>query len=418
MQYSLRMPVTDQSIDTILRTARHKRADLARQVGDRKKIALPLRFWRQQVHYTTPATDARIARKAAEEGFAPARGILQRLGLTASDLAGALDLPSDTVENVLHRGPTAASLVMIDGEDAQAPREDVLAAGRQTAADVFRTAAWPREVLRFYRPSGLDLPWTEEDLAQVLLWAGPGAVDGVVFPKSEHPEQLVWLDEILGSIEQALGVAERSIRVEILVESAWAVRQLDRLALAAGPRLSGIIFGIADYSSDVGLPDVRNDHPTADWVRQEIVNVAGALGVPAIDTMTFAYPVADPSLTGEENRTRVLGRVRTCYEDTLHARALGMSGKWAGHPLQVLAVLLGFATEFDAADVEASLRIIQAYEAAVAGAHGTTILDGTMLDRANTRHAREVVRRAVARGYLAPEHAVSAGAIELDELGR
>ena len=82
--------------------------DLAANVaaGDRDRLALrsglssrradlPLRFWRQHVHYTTPAADAAMARKAVEGGTAPVGRMLERLGLTATDLAARLELPAE-----------------------------------------------------------------------------------------------------------------------------------------------------------------------------------------------------------------------------------------------------------------------------------------------------------------------------------
>ena len=93
-----------------------------------------------------------------------------------------------------------------------------------------------------------------------------------------------------------------------------------------------------------GLPAIGNDHPLADWARAEIVAVAGAVGVPAIDGMTLDYPVADPALDAAANRTRWLDRMRLVYDDTVRARELGMLGKWVGHPAQLFAVLLAYET--------------------------------------------------------------------------
>jgi citrate lyase beta subunit len=379
--------------------------------AEHRAPALPLRFWRQQVHFTTPASNAEVARKAVEGGYASALRVFQRFEIDANAIAEALDVDLGHVQRLIQRADTSAPLVIVDGEDAQAPREDVVAAGRASAASVFRQAAWPTRTLRFYRPNGLDTDWTAADLSEVLLAAGPGKVDGLVFPKSEHPEEMAWLDETLLRIEEALGVAARSIRVELLVESGWAVRNLERLVLAALPRLAGIILGIADYSSDVGLPVIFNSHPTADWVRMEIVNLAGAVGVPAIDTMTFDYPVADARLSAAENRARILSRLRRCFDDARHGIELGMAGKWAGHPAQVFAVLLAYEATLDHAEVEARVREVQAYVAATAEGRGTAMLDSNMIDRATDRHAREVLRKALLLGRIEPELARSLGVI-------
>ena len=107
----------------------------------------------------------------------------------------------------------------------------------------------------------------------------------------------------------------------------------------AGQRLCGLIFGLVDYSADLGLSTLSYYHPVAEWARAEIVNAAGAAGVPAIDAMTVDYPVADPALDADANRTRFLDRMELAYRDAVHAREAGMAGKWVGHPAQLFASL-------------------------------------------------------------------------------
>ena len=92
----------------------------------------------------------------------------------------------------------------------------------------------------------------------------------------------------------------------------------------------------------MACPRIGNDHPLASWARAEIIAVAGAVGVPAIEGMTLDYPVSDPSLDAATNRTRWLDRMRLVYDDTVRARELGMLGKWVGHPAQLFAVLLAY----------------------------------------------------------------------------
>ena len=80
------------------RTARGHRGGTRPRRGLRSRLAgrradLPLRYWRQQAHFTTPAADAAMARKAVEGGTAPVARMLERLGLTAADLADRLELP-------------------------------------------------------------------------------------------------------------------------------------------------------------------------------------------------------------------------------------------------------------------------------------------------------------------------------------
>lgn len=384
-----------------------------------RRAELPLRYWRQQAHLTTPAADAAMARKAVEGGTAAVGRMLERLGLTATDLAERLELPADRIEARLAT-PDRAPLVMLDGEDAIAPGDEVAARAMAVAAEILAEADWGSAgaaSLRFYRPPGFNLETTVRDL-YTLLWRlrerapdGPFPLDGIVMPKVEHPEEVDLVNGLLDRAEAALGLPTGQIRVAYLVESGWAAAQLPEIARRAAPRLAGLVFGLADFSADLGLPAIGNEHLLADWARAEIVAVAGAVGVPAIDGMTLDYPVADPALDAAANRTRWLDRMRLVYDDAVRARDLGMLGKWVGHPAQLFAVLLAYDAGLTDEALEHEAAKLEAYEAALANEQGATMIAGVMSDRATDRHARVVLRQAAAQGRFAPDRAVALGII-------
>ncbi len=408
------------------------RLALRESLADRR-TNLPLRYWRQQAHLTTPAADAAMARKAVESGTGSMTRMLDRLGLTGADLAERLELPSALVEARL-AAPSRAPLVMLDGEDAIAPGDEMAARAMAVAAETFAEADWGDVAgapsLRFYRPPGFNLETTVRDL-YTLLWrlrertmtavdatdAAPAfPLDGIIFPKVEHPEEIDLVNDLLDRAEVALRLPTGSIRVGYLVESGWAAAQLPDIARRAAPRLASLIFGIADYSADLGLPVIGNDHLLADWARAEIVAVAGAVGVPAIDGMTLDYPVADPALDATANRIRWLDRMRLAYDDAVRARELGMLGKWVGHPAQLFAVLLAYEAGLTDEALEHEAAKLEAYGAAVAADQGATMIAGVMSDRATDRHARVVLRQAAALGRFEPARALALGVIDHTEL--
>lgn len=400
-----------------------RRLEVRSELAERR-TKLPLRYWRQQAHLTTPAADAGMARKAVEGGTAPVSRMLDRLGLTAANLAERLELDAVLVEARLDQ-PMRAPLVMLDGEDAIAPGDEVAAQALAVAADVLADADWGTQgagSLRFFRPPGFNLETTVRDL-YTLLWRLRGRtserarfpLDGIVMPKVEHPEEVDLVNGLLDDAEAALGLPPGQIRVAYLVEAGWAVAQLPEIARRAAGRLASLIFGIADYSADLGLPAIGNDHLLADWARAEIIAVAGAVGVPAIDGMTLDYPVVDPSLDAAANRTRWLDRMRLVYDDTVRARELGMLGKWVGHPAQLFAVLLAYEVGMTDAALAHEATKLEAYRAAVAADQGATMISGVMSDRATDRHARVVLRQATALGRLEPSRALALGVIDPGE---
>ena len=203
---------------------------------------------------------------------------------------------------------------------------------------------------------------------------------------------------MLADAERDLGIEQGRIRTAYLIESGWAASQVAAIALQASDRLCALVFGLADYSADLGLPEIANDHPFADWARAEIVNVAAGVGVPAIDGMTLRYPVADPALDAAANRERFLERMALVYADAVRARRLGMLGKWVGHPAQLFAVLLAFDRAFTDEGLEEEAAKLASYAEVVSAGKGATMIGGIMSDRATDRHARAVLRQATALG--------------------
>ena len=418
------MTTSDDALHAAIAAGDARRLAMAARLADRR-TDLPLRFWRQAAHLTTPAADAVMARKAVEGGTGPVARMLERLGLTPTDLAEALGIPTSLVEARLAT-PARAPMVMLDGEDAIAPGDAVAQRALAVAADTFVTADWGTATatpsLRFYRPPGLALDTTIRDL-YTLLWrlrertedVAAFPLDGIVMPKLEHPEEVDLVHDLLDRAETDLGLIPGRLRVAYLIEAGWAAVQLPELARRAAPRLAALIFGIADFSADLALPTIGTDHPLAVWARAELIATAGAVGVPAIDGMTLAYPVADPALDAAANRTRWLERMRLVYDDTVTARDLGMTGKWVGHPAQLFAVLLAFEAGQTDEALDAEAQKLEAYQVALDAEQGATMIQGVMSDRATDRHARVLLRRATANGRFDPARAHALGIISDDE---
>lgn len=405
---------------------------IAKYEGEQQKLLdrrdslvadLPLRFLRQQAHFTTPASNFDMVQKAVEKGHSATPKILEKLGISNQELAEKLGVSVAEVEAVL-ASEVRSPHVMVDGEDAQALRDDVVARGRENAIRVFQEASWGK-TLRFYRPSGLRLKYCVQDLFIVLTEVAKGLknpddypIDGVIFPKMEQPEEVLWVCGILSDIEKNLGLKPNQIKLEFLVESGQAVVNLPKLIENSVHRLAGVIWGIADYSADVQLPDILNNHPVCDWVRMTIVNLAGAVGVPCIDNMTVNYPVARKDLDDAGNKAFILDRLKECYDDAIHGMLLGMDGKWVGHPAQLFVVKLAYSQRFKQAEVDQEVYKIEEYNKAVEAELGATIISGVMSDRATDRHARAKLRIAAAQGYIDPQRAKNIGIITEEELAR
>jgi citrate lyase beta subunit len=389
---------------------------------------LPLKYWNQQAHFTTPASGTP---EKAIRGLAAVTKILDRFSISAEDIAGRTGAPLADVELFIHRESKHSPFVMVDAEDAVALTEESGQKARNGAVRCFTQEDWG-STLPFFRPSGLALKTCVDDLLTVLPAVAKGRspedypIAGIVWPKTEHPEEIEWVCSILKEVEAKLGLQENQIKFEFLVESGYALSQLREVTQACVQRLAGIIWGIADYSADTNLPRIENAHPVCDWARCEIVNMAGAVNVPAIDCMTLNYPTPlhrGADLTGQqqsENKDKILDALQEVYQDSLHGIELGMTGKWVGHPLQLLMVMVAYHGAIPQTQIARDLEEIEAYHQSVAAGAGAAML-GTgkgeyMADRATDRHLRARLRRAAAWGALDAARARELDIITASEL--
>lgn len=380
----------------------------------RTRTELPLRYLRQQAHLTAPASEFRLAEKALSGAYAVAARLLERYAITSAQLADRLEVAPEAVDAVL--GENGAPLVLIDLEDGVAPSK--VSEARENAVRLVCEVD-RGDTLCFLRPAGVADPRCAEDLVELLVGVGAGRpperypLDGIVLPKVRHVHEVEWVDGVLASVEASLGLERNRIRVSFQVETAWGVLNLPALTTAGLARLSGLILGTVDLSADVMLSEVRYRHPVCEWARTVIVLAAGACDVPAIDGMTLDFPVGLPHLEADQNHALVLDRMAANFDDAVHSIDHGMSGRWVGHPLQLLATALAFRHRFSTERIERDLATVERFAGAIAGNKGAAAgAGGELLDIGTDRHLRRVLRRATAWGLLPPARAGALGIVD------
>ncbi|GBD30138.1 L-malyl-CoA/beta-methylmalyl-CoA lyase [bacterium HR32] len=290
-----------------------------------------------------------------------------------------LAVPASEPEKVKKAVASAADAVFLDLEDAVPP--DQKDAARGEAARALQELDWGSKT-RMVRINGLDTPWAYRDLVEVCEVAA-ASLDCVVVPKVGRPEEVAFVDILLGQVEARLGLAHR-IRIHALVESAQGLANVDRIA-AASPRLEALSFGPGDFAASVGMPasaigthDAWDDlYPGHRWhyAMQRVLVAARAHGLRAYD--------------GPSAEFRDLGAFRRLC---LVARALGFDGKWCIHPAQIPVVHEVFSPTPE--EVAWARRVVAAYEAAQAEGRGAITVDGKMVDAASLRMAHATLARS------------------------
>jgi citrate lyase beta subunit len=299
-----------------------------------------------------------------------------------------------------------ANLVMLDLEDS-IPRDnqEMLEQGRANVIRAFMELDWGSR-LRFFRPRGLELDPSHSDIAMIVEAAG-SKLDGLIYPKIEHPDEVRSIDETLTALEKASGLSHGSIRIEPLIESAFAEEKVFEIARASR-RLVGLIFGSYDYWASLGMgaSSYRADHPLIAQARGRIVKAAASVGIPAIAEMTTNYPTRDKT---DEQRREAMEEFRS---DALLARDFGFAGKWTGIPDQTSMAVEIFQTPD--AEIEQAINNAKQFLHAEESGRGATMIDGKMADRATDRLNRNTLKKALALGRIDDALAKDLGLIQKD----
>ncbi len=272
-----------------------------------------------------------------------------------------------------------ADAVILDLEDSVAPSDKP--ATRKAVAEAL---ARSRECRGYVRVNAASTPFCFRDLVETLH----KGVDGVVLPKVESAADLHAIDWLIANLEREHGVAEGSIDLMPLIETAAGVQRVDRILQArslrpyAGPwRVKRIAFGAGDYANDVGLAPTLEESELAD-ARARLVLASRAAGLEnPVDSPWFHFKEADAF-------RRALER----------SRRGGFQGRLCVHPDQIGPVNGAYLPTED--ELAAAERIVAAFRDSEAKGEAAIQVDGQMIDYPIVHRARrllEAMRRAKAR---------------------
>jgi citrate lyase subunit beta/citryl-CoA lyase len=292
-----------------------------------------------------------------------------------------LAVPGSNVRMLDKARTLPADHVFLDLEDAVAPLAKADARANVVAA--LREGGWDGRT-RAVRVNDLTTPWTYRDVIDVVEGAGEH-VDCLVLPKVRDAGQVTWLDTLLTQIEKTLGLPIGGIGLELQIETARGLTQVDAIA-AASPRAETLVFGPADFMASLNMPSLAvgelSPHYPGDpfhYVLMRLLVAARAHDLQAID---------GPYL-----------QIRDVEGFTASARrsaALGYDGKWVLHPGQIEAANEVYSPS--AADYDRAELILDAYEHATSVAVGAVMLGTEMIDEASRKMAQVIAAKGRAAG--------------------
>ncbi|MBA2528717.1 MAG: aldolase [Euzebyales bacterium] len=364
---------------------------------------------RQPVHTLYVPAD-RFSADTLDEVGAEARRLLQSHAGDPPSFAAAFDLPAELAEVVAER--VAVKLreqpvedLRIDFEDGYGVRDDDtedahVAAAATVVADAMAAGTLPPfaglRVKSFC--DGLherSVRSLDGFLTTLLERTGGRPPDGfaITFPKIVAAGQVAAFAEVCGRMEEAMGLPENDLRVELQVETTQSIVDRDgRLGLAAlvaagGGRVSAAHFGVFDYTAACGLLPAhqRSTHPACDFARHVMQATLAGTGVRLSDGSTNVVPAAD---------------TRDAVHAAWRAHAAGVRHSWAhgfyqGWDLHAAHLPSRFATVYATllADLDEAIARISAWATASA-------TEGVLDEPATIRSLLGQVRRAVDCGAI------------------
>ena len=278
-----------------------------------------------------------------------------------------------------------ADEIFMDLEDAVAPTAKSEA--RMNIVAALNEGGYEGKT-RAVRVNDWTTQWTHRDVIEVVEGAGPN-LDCIILPKVQDAPQVVALDLLLTQLEKSQGLEIGRIGIEVQIENAKGLVNVDDIAQAS-PRVETIIFGPADFMASINMKSlvVGEQPPGYDvgdayhYVLMRLLMAARAHDKQAIDGPYLAIKDLD-------GFRRVAGRTA----------ALGFDGKWVLHPDQIEAANDVFSPRQE--DYDHAELILDAYDYATSvdgGARGAVMLGDEMIDEASRKMALVVSAKGRAAG--------------------
>jgi citrate lyase subunit beta/citryl-CoA lyase/(S)-citramalyl-CoA lyase len=184
----------------------------------------------------------------------------------------------------------------------------------------------------------------------------PG-IDFIMVPKVDHSHELAVVEEVFSG----------KVPRWPIMESAKGLRNV--WAIAEAPGVRGIIFGAADFSSDI--------HCEMEWEPLLVARGTLASACAAAEIELLDVPHIDVYDT------------EGLIASTKRVKAMGFTGRACIHPAQVGEVNRIFSPS--TAEITQARRMMEAFEKA----HGAaTLLDGRLVERPQIRAAKRLLSLA------------------------
>ncbi|MDT1986158.1 MAG: L-malyl-CoA/beta-methylmalyl-CoA lyase [Planktomarina sp.] len=279
---------------------------------------------------------------------------------------------------------SAADVINLDLEDSVAPSDKDQA--RENIISATHEVEWNNKTLSV-RINSLDTPYWYRDVIDLLEKAS-NRLDQIMIPKVGNAADVYAVDALVTAIETAKN-RTKSIALEVIIESAAGISNVQEIA-SSSPRLVAMSLGAADFAASMGMQTTgiggtqenyymlnNGEKHWSDpwhWAQAAIVAACRTNGILPVDG-----PFGNFS---DEEGFRAQAR---------RSATLGMVGKWAIHPKQIVLANEIF-TPSKTAVMEAR-EILEAMKLAKENGEGATVYKGRLVDIASIKQAEVIVQQ-------------------------
>ena len=277
-----------------------------------------------------------------------------------------LFLPGNTPNIIVNGEILGADAVILDLEDAVAPAEKDSA--RVLVRNAIRNMGFGKcEVI--VRINSIDTAYWRKDLDTVI----PVKPNLIMPPKTSCARDVQTVDEYITGLEKKLGLAEGSVGLIPLIETALGVENAYAIA-SASPRVKAIFLGGEDLTADLRCKRTKEGREI-EYARGRMVCAARAANVEVYDT-----PFTD--VNDDEG----------IYVDARYAKAMGFTGKASISPRHVPAINETFSPSLK--DIEYAYDVMEAIRIGKEQGKGAVSLRGKMIDAPIVERARQTIEAA------------------------
>jgi citrate lyase subunit beta/citryl-CoA lyase len=281
-----------------------------------------------------------------------------------------LFLPGNTPNMLINGNCLGSDAIIFDLEDAVSPAEKD--AARILVRNTLRYMDL-RGCETIVRINSIDTPYWQKDLDTVL----PQQPNLILLPKTNSAADVLAADAYMTALEEKLGLANNTVGLMPLIETALGVENAFSIATAS-KRVQALFLGAEDLTADLQCKRTKESREI-EYARTRLVVAARAAGVDVYDT-----PFTD--VNDDEG----------IWTDARVAKALGFTGKASISPRHVEVINQVFSPTQK--EIDYAYEVMDAIALAKEQGRGVIALHGKMIDAPIVARAQQTIAAAEALG--------------------